>query len=51
MAHELTDTDTFYENKRNSNDALDYALEDAWDGAQENADEQQIGRRLPGRRA
>ena len=42
MAHELTDTDTFYENKRNSNDDLDYALEDAWNGAQEKADEDQI---------
>ena len=42
MAHELTDTDTFYENKRDSNDALDYALEDAWNSEQEKADEDQI---------
>ena len=41
MAHELTDTESYYENKRDSNDDLDYALEDAWNSAQENADEQQ----------
>ena len=42
MAHELTDTDSHYEAKRNSDDDLDYALEDAWNSEQEKADEDQI---------
>ena len=41
-AHELMSTEDHYEAKRNSNDALDFALSDAWDVAQEHADEDQI---------
>ena len=42
MAHELTDTESHYAAKRDSDDALDYALEDAWNSEQEKADEDQI---------
>ena len=42
-AHELMDPPaSFTKTKRNSDDDLDYALEDAWNGAQEQADEYQI---------
>ena len=52
----LTDTETFYalparEAAIIRTTLLDYALEDAWNSAQENADEATDRRRLPGRRA